>query len=495
MQRPLRVFLCHASQDKPAVRELYNALKEEGWIDPWLDKAKILPGQDWEMVIEKAVEDSDAVVICLSSRSVSKEGFVQREIRYAYDIALEKPEETIFLIPLRLNDCIVPRKLRSFHWVDYFGSEKKSSYSDLLEALNLRYEQKMRLEDGNDKQEIINAEKIKTSSRILPDKAENQGFFQDLSEAIWRFGKPYIWFGSILLIGLFFLGINALLNQKPTVPLSEQNTATATTPMLTKTPTKVPPTATNTLPPTFIPTPDIGSTMISEKDGMVMIFVPAGEFTMGSNSSNQADERPEHTVILGAFWIDQTEVTNAMYAKCVNENQCAPPKILSSSNSSNYFGNPEFDTYPVHYVGWNMAKAYCEWAGRRLPTEAEWEKTARGTDERIYPWGNAEPRAALLNYNSNVGTTTEVGSYPSGVSPYGAYDMAGNVWEWVSSMYQTYPYSVDDGRENLSALGSRVMRGGAWDGNDFSVRSTSRYWFDPTYTDYLIGFRCALSQP
>ncbi|MBK7319275.1 toll/interleukin-1 receptor domain-containing protein [Candidatus Villigracilis affinis] len=144
--RPLRVFLCHASQDKPAVRELYNALKSEGWIDPWLDKAKILPGQDWEFVIEKAVDDSDVVIVCLSGQSVTKEGFVQREIRYAYDIALEKPEETIFLIPLRLDDCNVPRKLRTLHWVDYFGFDKKNSYADLLEALKLRYEQKMRLE-------------------------------------------------------------------------------------------------------------------------------------------------------------------------------------------------------------------------------------------------------------------------------------------------------------------------------------------------------------
>src|SRR5687767_10358285 len=113
-KRPLKVFLCHASQDKLTVRELYGALKAEGWIDPWLDKAKILPGQDWRTVIEKAVEESDVVIVCLSSLSVSKEGFVQREIKYAYDIALEKPEETIFLIPLRLDDCAIPRGLRSF---------------------------------------------------------------------------------------------------------------------------------------------------------------------------------------------------------------------------------------------------------------------------------------------------------------------------------------------------------------------------------------------
>ena len=145
-KRHLKVFLCHASQDKLAVRELYSALKNEGWIDPWLDKARILPGQDWRIIIEKAVEESDVVIVCLSTQSVSKEGFVQREIKYAYDIALEKPEETIFLIPLRLDDCAVPRGLRSFQWVDYFGAEKAEAYSDLLDALKLRREQKSRLE-------------------------------------------------------------------------------------------------------------------------------------------------------------------------------------------------------------------------------------------------------------------------------------------------------------------------------------------------------------
>ena len=181
--RPLRVFLCHSSNDKPAVRELYSALKAEGWIDPWLDKAKILPGQDWEMVIEKAVDDSDVVIACLSSQSITKEGFVQREIRYAYDIALEKPEETIFLIPLRLDDCNVPRKLRTLHWVDYFGDDKENSYSDLLEALKLRYEQKVRLEaeelerrqiEQQTKWEVEEMARKRASEQVAREKVEKE---------------------------------------------------------------------------------------------------------------------------------------------------------------------------------------------------------------------------------------------------------------------------------------------------------------------------------
>lgn len=141
VNRKLRVFLCHASQDKSSVRELYNHFLAEGWIDPWLDEGKLLPGQDWRTAIEEAVESSDVVIICLSKNSVNKEGFVQKELRYAREISLEKPDGTIFLIPLRLDECDVPRGLRFIQWTDYFGKKKEQSYKGLLEALNARYRQ------------------------------------------------------------------------------------------------------------------------------------------------------------------------------------------------------------------------------------------------------------------------------------------------------------------------------------------------------------------
>lgn len=138
--RKLRVFLCHTSQDKPVVRELYQRLQAEGWVEPWLDEEKLLPGQDWDMEIEKAVEKADVVLVCLSSRSVTKEGYIQREIKFALDIALEKPDGTIFIIPLRLDDCDVPRRLRSWQYVDYFPAEKrKGSYQRLLQSLQVRF--------------------------------------------------------------------------------------------------------------------------------------------------------------------------------------------------------------------------------------------------------------------------------------------------------------------------------------------------------------------
>jgi len=140
--RKLRVFLCHASQDKPVVRELYKRFLAEGWVDPWLDEERLLPGQDWDFEIEKAVEAADAVIVCLSSNSVSKEGYIQRELRFVLDIALEKPEGTIFVVPLRLDDCELPRRLRAWHYVDYFPvDQQNSAYERLLQSLEVRFDQ------------------------------------------------------------------------------------------------------------------------------------------------------------------------------------------------------------------------------------------------------------------------------------------------------------------------------------------------------------------
>ena len=237
--------------------------------------------------------------------------------------------------------------------------------------------------------------------------------------------------------------------------------------------------------------PGIGSTMVSGKDGATLVYVPAGEFTMGSDSNS--DEQPIHKVTLDAFWIDQTEVTNAMYSLCVKDGGCNPPSSILSWTRDSYYDNSEFDNYPVIYVDWNMAKTYCEWADRRLPTEAEWEKAARSIDGNIYPWGSDAPNNRLLNYNSAVGDTTEVGAYPDGVSIYGALDMAGNVWEWVSSLYKAYPYDPADGRENLTSSDARVLRGGTWRDIEDNVRSANRFRDDPTATFNYVGFRCSRS--
>jgi formylglycine-generating enzyme required for sulfatase activity len=222
-----------------------------------------------------------------------------------------------------------------------------------------------------------------------------------------------------------------------------------------------------------------------------MVRIPAGEFTMGSDSYD--DEKPVHMVNLGEYFIDKYETTNAQYAACVKAGKCTAPHETKSYTRHSYYGNPEFANYPVIYVDWTQAKSYCEFAGKRLPTEAEWEKAARGTDGRTWPWGNNEPNDTLLNYNGKVGDTTKVGSYPSGASPYGVMDLAGNVFEWVSSDYKAYPYKADDGRENLLSNNKKVLRGGSWFSGGFviSARAAVRFNGDPTDNSGILGFRCA----
>jgi eukaryotic-like serine/threonine-protein kinase len=176
------------------------------------------------------------------------------------------------------------------------------------------------------------------------------------------------------------------------------------------------------------------------------------------------------------FWIDETEVTNGMYSLCVAEAECEPPAENRSLTRDAYYGAAEFANFPVVFVDWKMADTYCRWAGRQLPTEAQWETAARGDDERIYPWGNELPNATLANSNDVVGDTTAVGSYPAGASPYGALDMAGNVTEWTSDFF--------DGKS------THVLKGGSWSLDDASVRTDFR-GTHPSAPNLGIGFRCA----
>lgn len=282
---------------------------------------------------------------------------------------------------------------------------------------------------------------------------------------------------------------NRLFNTLTTIVLSVMIALTACARATPTSPPLPPATATAAL--------GIGSTMVSDLDVMILVFVPEGEFTMGSDSDEglgytvYPDEKPAHTVYLDAFWIDQTEMTNKKYQMCVDAGACGPPSALESLTHPKYYGNPEFDNYPVVYVSWEQASAYCAWAKRRLPTEAEWEKAARGTDARIYPWGNEEPHKDLLNYNLNLPDVVEVGSYPNGASPYGAYDMSGNVREWVNDWYSANYYESSPASNPLGPESGdrRVTRSGSPGPND--PRSAKREQYYPLGSAFVIGFRCA----
>ncbi len=236
-------------------------------------------------------------------------------------------------------------------------------------------------------------------------------------------------------------------------------------------------------------TPYTITTMVSETDGMELVYVPAGEFIMGSENGAD-DESPVHTVYLEAFWIDKTEVTNSMYRLCVAEGECEQPGIKI------FYDDEAFANHPVVDVTWQDAVDYCTWAGRQLPTEAQWEKAARGTDGRVYPWGNTWD-SSLANWaesRAEYRSTSPVGSFEGGASPYGALDIIGNVWEWVADWYDGYYYEISP-LENPKGPESgfeRAHRGGSWYDYEYNLRAANRDRNTPHFPDLGIGFRCLL---
>jgi len=234
------------------------------------------------------------------------------------------------------------------------------------------------------------------------------------------------------------------------------------------------------------PGPNPGDHERRGTDTAEMVYIPAGSFTMGdTHGDGDRDERPVHQVFVNAFWLDRTEVTNAQFARFAGTGTYTPEGEWQREAVGK-------DQHPVVDVTWHDAVAYCRWAGKRLPTEAEWEYAARGTDGRKYPWGNTweEGRARYYGNGANE-TTAAVGSYPAGASLLAVLDLAGNAWEWTSSRYKPYPYSSTDGREDTSASGTRVARGGSWIDRDWLLRSAYREQVVSTSAFHTRGFRCA----
>jgi len=250
------------------------------------------------------------------------------------------------------------------------------------------------------------------------------------------------------------------------------------TPITTIEPTAISPTEEVNI-PTVIPTEEPITFRTSAVDGMPQVYIPVGTFHMGGYDIRSApDEFPAHEVTIDAFWMDQLEVTNVMYQLCVNAGVCTLPQNLGTARKADYFYNIEYKDYPVVYVTWGQAKAYCEWAGRRLPTEAEWERAGRGDDLRTFPWGEDKPDERFVNFNMLVTDTSRVGSYPLGASPFGVLDMAGNVAEWTNDFYrfdyyQSSPATNPQGPLTSSGL-NRVVRGGSLGDAEVNIRVSKR---------------------
>jgi formylglycine-generating enzyme required for sulfatase activity len=284
------------------------------------------------------------------------------------------------------------------------------------------------------------------------------------------------------------------------------------------------PTPAHTSVPTITPTSTSTKKVTKiriDTDVMEMVFVPAGEFMMGSSDNiinwtmDQnwcsicelgwfADEQPEHIVDLDSFWIDKFEVSNKQYQSCVSAGFCTKPSSSSSSQRKSYYGNDTYDDYPVVNINWHDASSYCTWVGGRLPTEAEWEKAARGgidkiywvEESRLFPWGKDAPTCRLTNFSDCEGDTVPVNSNISGVSYYGALNMGGNVWEWVSDWYDEDYYSSKSNWLNptgpVENTDKKVVKGGAFGYIGWFVRVSTRAYGNPKVHLPYFGFRCAL---
>jgi len=446
--RPLRVFLCHSSNDKPAVRELYQKLRAEPWIQPWLDEEELYPGQDWNMEIEKAVEAADAIIVCLTKNSINKEGYVQRELRIVLDFADYKPEGTIYILPVRLEECEPPRRLRPWQYADYFEGQRERALQRLLVSLKRR------------------ADSLGLNFEAPAPKKEE-----------------------------------AIEEKKPVIetPAPKQSQAESLT---YKTSVEVKKTAIDK--PKPLPVPQISTNQKYTENGFLVeilggiefMRVPAGKFLMGSTHNEKFYgfnyERQHEVEIPYDYWMARYPITNELYSAY------AKPKAIKHPVD----GWEKKKDHPVVNVSWKDAMAYCQWLNNlliaklpsglvlRLPTEAEWEKAACGTGDRIYPWGNLFDKNKCNTTEGGKVGTTPVSSYsPQGDSPFGCADMSGNVWEWTHSLKKAYPYNVKDGREYEYEYGEHVLRGGSFSNLYADVGCKSRFDNRIHFNINNIGFR------
>ena len=225
----------------------------------------------------------------------------------------------------------------------------------------------------------------------------------------------------------------------------------------------------------------------SARDEMNQIYIPAGEFSMGPYAGTVKRGATQHRVYLHAYWIDQFTVTNAMYTLCVKSRRCR-----HTASYDSFLDEPAYADYPAHYVNWYDASAFSIWEGGRLPTEAEWEKAARGLNALRYPWGNTEPDDTLLNFNGRYGAPKSAYDYWPGMSPYGLLNMAGNVQQWVADWYAAdyYSYSPYENPTGPKTGNLKVLRGGGYWDTSKEVQTFFRFRHDPASAGAHRGIRC-----
>lgn len=470
------VFISYSSKDKPIADGICANLEAAG-LRCWIAPRDIGPGEEWPKAITNAIAKSQVMVLVFSSNSNASSD-VGREIVLA-------ASHNLIIIPFKIEN-VEPEPGKQYylaqtHWLEAMNPPTKAQIRSLVDRVRMIIPP-------------LETNAIVQPEPVLPTAKEQPGKPAPDVKRNW-FRREYLWIGLALLLVALTVIFGSKLAGTPANPAAPPTLAATETSQPDPTGT-VPPTIPSTLTPnpTTLPTttPGLGSTRVRYRDEMVMVFVPAGDFIMGSDHGDP-DEQPVHTVSLEAFWIDQTEVTNAMFLKCVIAGICSVQNNTGSSTRTEYFRNSQYDEFPMINLSWEAAEDYCKQAGARLPSEAEWEKAARGTDGRTYPWGNESPDETYLNFNMNVKDTVAVGSYPLGASPYGALDMAGNVWEYVADYYGATYYSNSPASNPTGPVSGnyRVIRGGAGNSYAGAIRTSSRDTFVIRDGDNFIGFRCA----
>lgn len=464
----MTTFISYSRVNSEFVVRLAKDLKAAGY-DVWLDQLDIAKGSRWDDAIEAAVERSSTFMIVLAPESIESQN-VKDELSYAIDSGKH-------ILPVVIRPCKIPLRLRRFQYVDFTDKPYKESLADIKRLLS-NTQRILKTPPGETVLTTGEPSPLVTGPLLSRDFATpTEPLHEDKPDAPPRFQRLIVPVSTVVLA-------LALVGAAVAFALS-RNGAPAATPPPTVTSTYTqPPTLTYTS--TAIPLP----AEIPDEHGVAMRLVSGGDFLMGSEDGME-DEQQVQMLFLDTFYIDKYEVTNQQYRACVQRGACLVPKNANSATRANYYNKPEFNSYPVVNVDWSMARSYCEWRGTRLPTEAEWEKAARGPEGSIYPWGE-EISCDRANFSGCQKDTVSVSSFGNSTSAFGVYNLAGNVSEWVSSLYLPYPYNLFDGREDLEAPGERVIRGGSWpsmEGED-EVRSARRQKADPSTAREDLGFRC-----
>jgi formylglycine-generating enzyme required for sulfatase activity len=512
----LKVFIYHVQSDRNIAQALCELLlingvdailpEDEPDILAWEQGDEKLQGAD---EIKKVIWKADTVLFCISDEFNKLASMPGAEWRSVLDAAREKRLGAMQILPVCLEECEVPSLLGRWQSINLY---EENGYENLMNALKVRADSLGA--------ELARREDWKENPFATETGTESGG------RAILRYSLPIL--GMIVLVALFIMAVLfqtgaenvqfATRTAQSVGALAERATqnvylrateraATATAFVAPADESRMQTSVFQTADPltktataeqalyTF--TPSLTSVVPTQiKDaGIPMMFVPQGSFIMGSGDGSE-DVKPATSIYLVSYYIDQYEVTNGLYKVCVLAGACQPPKLTASQTRPNYYDAFEFANYPLINVDWYMAQAYCKWRGARLPTEAEWEKAARGPDALLYPWGS-ETGCLFANYNASgglcMGDTSAADKYVAGRSVYGVLNMAGNVSEWVSSLSKPYPYNSLDGREDPDATGLRVVRGGSWASPVDELLTSHRISLDPAAVAVRgndLGFRC-----